>query len=375
MKSHTSPAGDAPGRARVGDAFLQGRVDLAQKTTQGGAYRVPLGEGRIAVLTLDPALQRRAEELLAKAHAPLGAIVVVSTDGRLLAMAGLSLEDPERSVKLALTPWAPAASIFKIVTSAALLHAGVLPEATVCTHGGKRSIEASHLRDDPRRDTSCQSLSFALATSQNAVFAKLAARHLDTAGLEAWGKTLGFGTAPRFALPAVPSTLDLPTAQLDFARAAAGFWHSHLTPLDGALLASAVATGGLAVSPRIVGKVLGPDGLETPILAPAPRRVLSAENAALLTTMLVGTTEKGTARGAFYSPRGSRFLGDVIVAGKTGSLSRPGNDPYLHYSWFVGFAPADAPQVVVSVVLGNSARWRLKANTVARMLLQTAFKR
>lgn len=360
-------------RARLGDAHLRGHIDLMRKSAHRGLYQVPLDDGRAAVLTLEQALQERAEELLALAHAPLGAIVVMSTDGRLLALAGRSSREPRQTAELALTPWAPAASIFKIVTSAALLQAGVVPDAPVCYHGGKRSIEAGNLVDDPRRDTTCQSLAFALAKSQNAIFAKLAARHLNAQALAEWGKTLGFGASPSFALTATPSTLDLPDATLEFARAAAGFWHSQLTPLDGALLASAVATGGLAVTPRIVASVRTKDGVETPVLAAAPRRVLSSENAAALTAMLIGTTEMGTARSAFRTPRGARFLGDVTVAGKTGSLSR--DKPYLHYSWFVGFAPADAPQVVVSVVLGNSALWRLKANTVARMLLQTAFAR
>ena len=74
------------------------------------------------------------------------------------------------------------------------------------------------------------------------------------------------------------------------------------------------------------------------ILPKSPVRVLAAETAAQVGEMLVGTCETGTARKAFVDAKGRRYLGDVKVAGKTGSLSR--KKPFLDYSWFVGYAPA-----------------------------------
>src|SRR5690606_22430340 len=103
-----------------------------------------------AVLTLDPKLQRAAEDVLARAKAPLGAIVVTGLDGRVLAYAGLRGETaPERDLTLPAKVWAPAASIFKIVTSAALLSKGVEPTTKVCYHGGLRSVDPDHLVDNP----------------------------------------------------------------------------------------------------------------------------------------------------------------------------------------------------------------------------------
>jgi len=55
------------------------------------------------------------------------------------------------------------------------------------------------------------------------------------------------------------------------------------------------------------------------------------------------------------------------------NLSRRGaGQPYLQYSWFVGFAPADAPKVTIAVLLGNGELWHLKAHTAARMVLERA---
>lgn len=354
-----------------GDAALRGRLDLARARLVEGRYEVPLEGGRRAILTLDPTLQARAEEVLDQAAAPYGAIVVLGLDGRVLALAAASRAEPHLGVAdLALRPWAPAASIFKIVTSAALLDKGVAPETEVCFHGGVRSVEPSNLEDDPRRDGACETFAFGLSRSQNAIIAKLAHRHLDAATLRRYAEHFGFNAAPEFALPAAPPPAEIPEEPLERARAAAGFWHTELSPLSGALLAEVVATRGLAVTPRIVAAIVDASGEETPVLGVAPRRVLAPQVAETLARMMADTTERGTARSAFFDPAGRRYLGDVVAAGKTGSLSR--KEPYLNYSWFVGFAPVDQPTHVVSVLLGNSATWRLKANTAARLVLETA---
>ena len=58
----------------------------------------------------------------------------------------------------------------------------------------------------------------------------------------------------------------------------------------------------------------------------------------------------------------------MAVAGKTGTLSE--TEPfYTQYSWFVGYAPADKPTLVISVLLGNAELWYLKAHTAARTVL------
>ena len=300
----------------------------------------------------------------------------MATDGRILALAGRRQAEGDKGggradYGLPLSIWAPAASVFKLVTASALLQAGVAPDTEVCYHGGLRSIDASNLEDLPRRDDACRDLEFGLAKSQNAILAKLAHRHLEPAGLQRAAESLGFGAATEFALPGEIGRLELPEEPLDFARAAAGFWHSELSPLGGALLANVMASGGLEVTPRVVDRVIDRDGRERPVVGAAPRRALSAAVAGGVAHMMVATTERGTAYSGFHDGRGRPFLADVAVGGKTGSLTR-GSPSYLAYSWFVGFAPADAPQLAIAVLLGNPPRWHLKAHTAARLVLQAA---
>ena len=83
---------------------------------------------------------------------------------------------------------------------------GVAPDTRVCYHGGVRSVDPSHLKDDPKRDTACKDLSFGLAKSQNAIIGKLAHKHLDRNRLEEVAKASfagGFAvSAGTFALSA-----------------------------------------------------------------------------------------------------------------------------------------------------------------------------
>src|SRR5262249_45438035 len=120
----------------------------------GGGYVDQLPDGSRAELTLDPALQARVDRLLRAHPTPYAAAVVISVeDGRVLAMAGRSSREPEKSVAdLVLRPWAPAASIFKLVTATALLERGVSPDTRVCYHDGVHSVEDSNLRSNPRLD-------------------------------------------------------------------------------------------------------------------------------------------------------------------------------------------------------------------------------
>jgi cell division protein FtsI/penicillin-binding protein 2 len=82
--------------------------------------------------------------------------------------------------------------------------------------------------------------------------------------------------------------------------------------------------------------------------------------------MMMGTTTFGTAAKSFGSKRHALPSG-IQAAGKTGSLTR--SNPFLHYSWFVGFAPVDKPKVAFAVLLGNPERWQIKAHHAARALL------
>ena len=222
----------------------------------GRRYVADLADGGLAELTLDPQMQQSTESLLRAFQVPFGAAVVVSVpDGRVLALVGQSAADPRLgAAELALRPWAPAASVFKVVSAAALVENGVLGSARTCYHGGVSSIVADNLVDLPAIDRRCDTLAFGLGKSQNAIIAKLATRHLTAGDLTRVGRSFGFDEAIPFDLPIEPSHLDVPADGLEFARTAAGFWHSTLSPMHGALLAAAIANRGQMPAPMLIDR-------------------------------------------------------------------------------------------------------------------------
>jgi cell division protein FtsI/penicillin-binding protein 2 len=81
--------------------------------------------------------------------------------------------------------------------------------------------------------------------------------------------------------------------------------------------------------------------------------------------MMEGTCEFGSAARSFGKHH------KIAVAGKTGTLTQ--EQPfYMQYSWFVGYAPADKPEIIVSVVLGNPESWQMKGHEVAQKLIDRA---
>jgi peptidoglycan glycosyltransferase len=360
------------------------QVVLGTVVRRGEQFVAQLAGGGLAELTLVPALQDAALEVLTTYDIPFGAAVAISVpDGRVLALAARSSVDPALGPEdLAVRAWAPAASVFKVVAASALLSDAHLTSATrVCYHGGISEVLADNLLDLPLLDRRCDSLGYGIGKSQNAIIAKLASRYLDPQALLTMATAFGFGAPIAFDAPVEASAIDVPADPLEFARAAAGFWHSSLSPLHGALLAATVANDGQMLSPRLIERAFDDEGRALPLPARPAHRVLDAGVAQEVRQMMSMTTRMGTARSAFHDRRGRPYL-PVTVAGKTGSLSYRGEptdprlpamdlteDPYLAYNWFIGYAPADHPRIAFAVVIGNRAAWRIKATFVARRMI------
>jgi peptidoglycan glycosyltransferase len=337
-------------------AELKGALDaLAQRDGQMWAHR---GSAPLAT-TLSPALQAAADNILKDYEVPAGAVVMMDPrSGRVLAMAGHT-QDGSFGRELAVVPLAPAASVFKMVTASALLERGVGPQEQVCyAGGGRHRLREKDLKRVATTGTGrCVTLEQAMAFSANVPFAHLTRTHLAAADLQKWAGAFMFNRALPLGAPASPA--HIPTEGLAFAQTGAGFGDVRLSALHGALLANTVANGGVMVDP-----VLFADQR-----AGTRRRVMAAQHAHALGAMMERTVTEGTARKAFRERR-RNALGDIRAAGKTGSLAEQG--PFRDYSWFVGYAPADNPTVVVSTFIMNDSKWRIRAAYVGREMLRTA---
>jgi cell division protein FtsI/penicillin-binding protein 2 len=309
---------------------------------------------------VDPALQRAASRILDASRAPGGAVVVSDVrTGRILAWASRGEIDYVR------TPIAPSASLFKVVTAAALLESHRVGLATrQCYAGGERAITEDDLDDDPRTDVACPAFADALGRSINVVVARLALKHLTPEKLEAQAEAFGFDRPLPIDVATEPSVVTIPSERLAVARAAAGGWNGRLSPQGARFVMQTIANGGERIRMTLF------DRGEPPVRVSAGRAI-SAETADALRHMLEGTTRSGTCAKAFHNPDGTRALGGMPVAGKTGTLI--GGHPTRMFSWFAGFAPANAPEIAIAVLLADDVSWWMKANVAARKVLEAYF--
>lgn len=355
-------------------------IDLAQMRLDEGRdrYVVDLPDGRLAVLTLRPFVQRHIEEVVTSQSEPGEALAAIEpSTGRVVALVDDHSAD-EVGDGLSRRSYALAASTFKVITGAALLAEGVAePETEVCFHGGSRGFDEDDLTPDEAADTQCLSLVDAMAWSANLVFARLADRHLSPDVLQSYADAFGFNARIPFEAAVERSVARIPTERLGFTRAAAGFHNTWMSPLHGAMVQAAIANGGVMMVPTLVETIEDADG--TIVYEHQPtvwRQPITAETAELLTTVLSETARSGTARADFSNRSG--WPPRVLVYGKTGTLSNrpPGAtvdpDPYYIFRWFTGFARYHDDAVAVGALVVNTPRWHIKGTFLASEAVLTS---
>jgi cell division protein FtsI/penicillin-binding protein 2 len=383
LRSHDAQIADmlGKGKAQPGAAVVTRAVapppltdlDLSRIDDRGGVATAPAHGDRKAELTLSTKYQRAAMAFLRAGHVPEGAVVMTDVrTGKVLVWASIVEDGPARDV--ASEANAPSASVFKIVTGTALVENGVGPGTRQCYSGGEHQLKAIDLVDDKKRDRWCATMTQAMGRSLNTVFARLAAKNLDRDRITAVAERYGYNQDLPFDVKIAPSTLTFPPDDLGFARTAAGFWHSTLSPFEAANIATAIANGGEMIRLHLVQSVKdevgeiyrGPSGPQ------AVRRVMDEGVAVQVTAMMENTVESGTSYRSFHDRNGKPYLPEIRVAGKTGTLTKPAPDGPL-YTWFAGFAPSRRPEVAISVMVANHLKWRVKATNIACDMLRVYF--
>ena len=356
-----------------GTQVTPGALGLEGATEEGGRMVQDLGDGKKVVYTVDPRIQATMSEMVEAYDPPFASVVVMEpSTGRVLAMVDYSSLEELKGEPLSLRAEAPAASIFKIVSSAALLESGkVATDTPVCYSGGRSRLSRRHLRYDPERDRTCKDLGQALASSANPVYARLSTRYLDTSDLQRTADRFGFNQTLPFLWPVQTSRARIPSEVLEMARCSAGFGHSQLSPLHAALVASAIGNGGTMMAPVIVDHIESQGESVYSWKPTVLAKTTTPEVAATVAEMMIGTTKDGTA--AKYFRKANAQVRALDVAGKTGSLSGDLAGQRYRFSWFVGFAPAENPEVAVAVMVANEPKWKVKSSYLAREALESYF--
>ncbi len=348
-------------------------VDLTRIDDRGDVALAPAFGTRKAELTLNPKYQRAALGFLREGHVPEGAVVMTDIKtGRVLVWASYVMDGTMHDVASEAT--APSASVFKVVTGSALIEAGLPATTKQCYSGGEHNIKASDLVENKKRDKWCATMGQAMGRSVNAVFARLAAKNLTRDKLLGMANRLGWGQDLPFDVKVAQSSITLPDDEVGFARTAAGFWNTTLSPFQGANLATTIANGGEMIRLSLVASVKDEAGeiYRGQTARQVVRRALEPAIATQVTSMMEQTVDNGTSYKSFHDRNGKSYLPDIRIAGKTGTLTKPVADgPF--YTWWVGFAPSNKPEVALSILVANRGKWRVKATNVASDMLRVYF--
>jgi penicillin-binding protein A len=340
--------------------------------------------GNNVVLTLDPELQELAYKELQGSITGRGSIVAINPkNGEILAMATSPSFDPndidDNYPELASEPNAPLinratqslyppGSIFKVITAAAALRAGVSPEQTFIDDG---SYELPGYTVHNFQGKSFGEVTFtrALAYSINVVFAKIAVNILGADALEQMAENFDFGTTyENFPLPVATSSVNsLPPDQWTtgtLAQTAFGQGEVQTNAFQMALVTAAIADDGRMLEPRLVREVRSPDGIILDKPTPSIRtRAIPSGTARTLNEMMQQVIIQGGLTEA--------EIEGVKVAGKTGTAESGNGEAH---SWWITFAPADDPKIAMCVMVENGGRADEGALPVAARLMQAYIK-
>jgi cell division protein FtsI/penicillin-binding protein 2 len=326
--------------------------------------------------TLDVDLQNYLLDKIDREHARyVGIVVMEAGTGRVLAMAGFDKTDPAGNP--CLRSHFPAASIFKIVSAASAVDQyGLSADSPMHFNGSQHTLYKRQLTDVINRHTTTISFQDAFAKSINPVFGKLGGLQLKKPLLEKSAEAFGFNEPLEFELPVPPSRFRISDEPYNWAEVASGFnLDTTISPLHGAVMASAVVNAGRLVMPSIIDRIVDDQGqvLYRRQTAPATHQAMSPRAATALNQMMETTLISGTGRKAFRNIRKDKVLSRLAVGGKTGSIGSQSND--VHFDWFVGFARErqGQGQVVVAVMVAHEEYLGTRASDYARMAITRYF--
>ena len=363
------------GIERAQNGVLSGESDqlLVRRLSDYITGREPEG-GRV-VLTLQQAAQKAALEGLGRHRG--AAVALDPRTGAVLAMVSTPTYDPNKlsshnpkdirayydklqddiadpMLNRTIQQTYPPGSTFKVVTTAAALSSGKFKPDTRIPSPRELDLPQTDrvLRNfggESCGDGKTSTLTDALRISCNTSYGWLG-MSLGGDALREQAEKFGFGETDlevptRVARSVFPDELSEPQE----AQAGIGQYDVRVTPLQMAMVAAGVANGGDVMKPYLVREVQGPDLSRLSQTEPSvyAENAVSPEVADQLTAMMELVVSDGTARAA--------QIPGVRVAGKTGTAQHAtGKAPH---AWFISFAPADDPQVVVAVVVesGGSA--------------------
>lgn len=305
-------------------------------------------DGNNVILTIDLNIQKIVEEELAagvSANNSLGGKVIVMNvkTGEILAMNSISLDGSSQDRIAEITDMYEPGSTFKIVTASSALEENLLSKYDVInTYGGEyMNIKDSH---------KFTSLTFQQVIEQSSNVGTIQiANRLGKERFYKYARDFGFGITTGLDLPGeMKGRLKKP---VEFSPVSLNYmaigYEVLVTAMQMTNAYACVANGGMMMKPFVIKKILAPDGTLLKEYQPVEiRNVISKNTAKQLTELFVGVVQNGTGKDA--------QIENIKIAGKTGTSQKMVEGKYSkskYTSSFIGYFPAEDPQIVVSVII------------------------
>lgn len=159
--------------------------------------------------------------------------------------------------------------------------------------------------------------------------------------------------------------VDATVSDDDMIQISIGQGVAQITPVHMNLITCAIANDGLLMKPRLIDRVLSDNGNIIKLYQKEEyARLLSAQEAAVLKELMIGVVNEGTA---------TKLKTDAYqAAGKTGSAEYNGVKEDSH-AWFTGFAPADNPQIAVTIIIEGIGSGGDYAAPIAKRIFDAYF--
>lgn len=328
-----------------------------------------------AEYTIQPDLQTHLDETYERYGPDYAAFFAMNADtGAVIAYADF-FRNREDNIHghLALHALFPAASVFKMITAAAVLDTDIVDPDSVMPYNGKSTslYKKQVLNHTDHKWTRRPTLAEAFGDSVNTVFARLGVYQLGAGSLREYAHRFAFNRYDVLTdMPIDLGRSDIEDDQWVLAEVASG-WTSRntLSPAHGAMLASAVGGTGRIPVPYVVERLNNQYGW--PVYVGEPRQLVDAiapETVEEMRTLMRETVNSGSARRHF---RGFDREG-VEVGGKTGTLT--GARPAGKNEWFVGYAERGDDRIAFASLTVSKEKWRVKPAYVARRFLEAYYE-
>lgn len=342
--------------------------------------------GADVTLTLDRALQFYSEAALAAQVAAVnakgGTVVLGRPDtGEILAMASVSRTETgdvvQGSLNQAIRLYEPG-SVMKVATIAAAYDLGLMTPETTFEVPDSIKLYDKTINDSHKHETETMTTKRILAESSNVGTIKIAqavAAHGGNEEIVKYLHSFGFGSYTALGLPKEQAGEVKPAETWngsDIGSIPIG-QSITVTPLQMWGAYNAIANDGVYVAPKLVRSIVDAEGQSIPLDTVESHRVVSVGAANMVTAGLKDVVEDGGT--------GSKFKIDGLeIAAKTGTAYKVQNGTYgtaatrTYAASFVGFFPADRPEITIMVMIDEPGRGQHFGATAAGPVFQALTK-